>query len=149
MEAQKMTTEQFHELLRQNTEMQNRLRSDYAKAKKAIQSEYEERIIAIEGMEDDAVNEHRMAREAFEQSKREYDRITRELARQRHEAGHKKNLEEAETKNQYAWENERIQNERHLLFEQFGKREGYIPEGLLHPSWTRTKKEEKGGDHAE
>lgn len=117
--AVEMTTEEFHKLLEENTQQANNARSDYQVALAAVQGEYNETIDFIIQAEKSALADFRKAREEFERAKDTYDALTRKFAKARNEAGHKYNLAKAREKNGWCLNNNRLQSERHNLFERF------------------------------
>lgn len=141
--AVEMTTEEFHKLLEENTQQANNARSDYQVALAAVQGEYNENIDFIIQAEKSALADFRKAREEFERAKDTYDALTRKFAKARNEAGHKYNLAKAREKNGWCLNNNRLQSERHNLFERFRDSRGQFLDdasGLLHPGWSRPKK---------
>lgn len=141
--AVEMTTEEFHRLLEENTQQANNARYDHHVALAAVQGEYNETIDSIIQAEKSALADFRKAREEFERAKDTYDALTRKFAKARNEAGRKYNLAKAREKNGFSLNNNRIQSERHNIFERFRDSGGQFLDdasGLLHPGWTRRKK---------
>ena len=141
--AVEMTTEEFHRLLEENTRQANNARSDYQVALACVQSDYTEAIDSIIQAEKSALADFRKAREEFERAKDKYDALTRKFAKSRNEAGQKYNQAKAREKNAWCLNNNRLQSERHNLFERFRDSGGQFLDdasGLLHPGWTRPKK---------
>lgn len=143
MEEQKMTTEEFHKLLEENTNLVNAERTHHQNALAYAQNVYTESIDAIIEDEKLALETFRLAREEFETAKREYDDMMRRCAKRRNEAGQIYNREKADAKSLWCLKNNRLQSERHNLFERFRDSGGQFLDdasGLLHPGWTRHKK---------
>lgn len=142
--AVEMTTEEFHKLLEENTQQANNARSDYQVALAAVQGEYNETIDFIIQAEKSALADFRKAREKFERAKDTYDALTRKFAKARNEAGHKYNLAKAREKNGWCLNNNRLQSERHNLFERFRDSGGAISrrcKRLTSPRMEQTKEE--------
>lgn len=145
-------TEKFHELLAANTKKLNDLRLEYAQRMADAQDDYDKAINSV------TIDEHlenyllHIARKEYEQAKKEYDLNINSLRKDRYDAGRKYDLAKASAKNYWATENEKIQIERHNIFERFrDSREVFTDDeavkGLLHPGWT--KEDKKGGDDGE
>lgn len=142
--AVEMTTEEFHKLLEENTQQANNARSDYQVALAAVLGEYNETIDFIIQAEKSALADFRKAREEFERAKDTYDALTRKFAKARNEAGHKYNLAKAREKNGWCLNNNRLQPERHNLFERFRDSGGAISrrcKRLTSPRMEQTKEE--------
>lgn len=142
-QQQPLSTGQFQKLLAANTAKLNKLRLDYAQRLADLQDEYDKDLDDLLAVEHQATDEFRSARKVFEDAKVIYDSKIRGLKTSRNEAGRKYNVGKAEAKNHWATENEKIQSERHNIFERFRDSGGVLPkeaEGLLHPGWTRDKK---------
>lgn len=142
--AVEMTTEEFHKLLEENTQQANNARSDYQVALAAVQGEYNETIDFIIQAEKSALADFRKAREEFERAKDTYDALTRKFAKARNEAGHKYNQAKAREKNGWCLNNNRLQSERHNLFERFRDSGGAISrrcKRLTSPRVEQTKEE--------
>lgn len=127
LQTDNLITEKFHELLAANTKKLNDLRLEYAQRMADAQDDYDK------------------ARE-------EYELNIRSLKKDRNNAVRKYDLAKASAKNYWATENEKIQIERHNIFERFrDSREVFTDDeavkGLLHPGWT--KEDKKGGDDGE
>lgn len=142
-------TEKFHALLAANTKKLNDLRLEYAQRMADAQDDYDKAINSV------TIDEHlenyllHIARKEYEQAKKEYDLNINILRKDRHDAGRKYDLAKASAKNHWATENEKIQIERHNIFERFrDSRDVFTDDeavkGLLHPGWT--KEDKKGGD---
>ena len=141
--AVEMTTEEFHKLLEENTKLVNVERTNHQNALAYAQNVYTESIDAIIQDEKLALETFRLAREEFETAKKEYDDMIRRCAKRRNEAGQRYNREKADAKSLWCLNNNRLQSERHNLFERFRDSGGQFLDdasGLLHPGWTRRKK---------
>lgn len=136
------TTENFHALLDANTAKQARLRTEYAKRLAYIQTVYDDDLDIFLALEHQANDKFHDARKAYEDAKEEYELDLRSLKKSRNEAGCRYNKDKASAKNFWAIENEKIQTERHNIFERYRNSGGALTgaeEGLLHPGWTRIK----------
>lgn len=144
-ELQPLSTEKFQTLLAANTAKLNKLRMEYAQDLSDLQDAYEARLDGFLIQEHLANKKLHDARKVFEEAKEKYELDLRDLRKNRNEIGRKYNVEKAEAKNHWATENEKIQSERHNIFERFRDSGGVLPkeaEGLLHPGWSRDKKGE-------
>lgn len=142
-QQQPLSTEQFQKLLAANTAKLNKLRMDYAQRLSALQDAYEARLDGFLVQEHLANKKLHDARKVFEEAKEKYELDLRDLRKNRNEIGRKYNVEKAEAKNYWTTENEKIQSERHNIFERYRDSGGALSEGtegLLHPGWTREKK---------
>ena len=142
IETNNLTTEEFHKLLAENTANLNELRFYYAQQLADVRDKYNkdlDKIIAQEHHEND---ELRKARKEYERAKEEYELNIRSLTKDRNDAGRRYNVGKAKLKNYWSIENEKIQSERHNIFERYRDSGGVLTgaeEGLLHPGWTRIK----------
>ena len=119
IETNNLTTEEFHKLLADNTENLNELRFYYAQQLADVQDKYDkdlDKIIAQEHHEND---ELRKARKEYERAKEEYELNIRSLKKDRNDAGRRYNVGKAKLKNYWSIENEKIQSERHNIFERY------------------------------
>lgn len=142
-EVQPLSTEKFQTLLAANTAKQSKLRLDYAKKLSELQEKYDDSIYNLLDQEHQANRDFHEAREAYEMAEKDYEIKLRSIRRSRHEAGRDHNTGKAEAKNYWTTENEKIQSERHNIFERYRDSGGVLPkeaEGLLHPGWSRDKK---------
>lgn len=114
-----LTTEQFHSLLVLNTVEQSKLRVDYAKRLAAVQRVYDDDMDRLLALEHQANDEFHDARKAYEDAKQKYEQDLRNLKTSRNEAEHRRNEDKAHAKNFWALANEKIQSERHNLFERY------------------------------
>ena len=143
--------EKFHELLAANTKKLNDLRLEYAQRMADAQDDYDKAIDSVfkdEHLENDVLYK---ARKEYEKAREEYELNIRRLKKDRSNAVRKYDLTKASAKNYWATENEKIQMERHNIFERFrDSRKVFTDDeavkGLLHPGWTRDK---KGGNDGE
>lgn len=114
-----LTTEEFHKLLAENTANLNELRFYYAQQLADVRDKYNkdlDKIIAQEYHEND---ELRKARKEYERAKEEYELNIRSLKKDRNDAGRRYNVDKAKLKNYWSTENEKIQSERHNIFERY------------------------------
>ena len=114
-----LTTERFHSLLVLNTVEQSKLRVDYAKRLAAVQRVYDDDMDRLLALEHQANDEFHDARKAYEDAKQKYEQDLRNLKTSRNEAEHRRNEDKAHAKNFWALANEKIQSERHNLFERY------------------------------
>lgn len=114
-----LTTEQFHSLLVLNTVEQSKLRVDYAKRLAAVQRVYDDDMDRLLALEHQANDEFHDARKAYEDARQKYEQDLRNLKTSRNEAEHRRNEDKAHAKNFWALANEKIQSERHNLFERY------------------------------
>ena len=140
--------EKFHELLAANTKKLNDLRLEYTKRMADAQDDYDKAIDSVvkdEHLKNDVLHK---ARKEYEKAREEYELNIRSLKKDRNNAVRKYVLAKASAKNYWATENEKIQIERHNIFERCrDSREVFTDDeavqGLLHPGWTKDNK--KGG----
>lgn len=114
-----LTTERFHSLLVLNTVELSKLRVDYAKRLAAVQRVYDDDMDRLLALEHQANDELHDARKAYEDAKQKYEQDLRNLKTSRNEAEHRRNEDKAHAKNFWALANEKIQSERHNLFERY------------------------------
>lgn len=151
LQTDNLIIERFHELLAANTKKLNDLRLEYAQRMADAQDDYDKAIDSVtadEHLENDVLHK---ARKEYERARKEYELNIRSLKKDRNNAVRKYVLAKASAKNYWSTENEKIQMERHNIFERFrDSREVFTDDeavkGLLHPGWTRDK---KGGDDGE
>lgn len=124
-QQQPLSIEQFQKLLAANTAKLNKLRMDYAQRLSALQDAYEARLDGFLVQEHLANKKLHDARKVFEEAKEKYELDLRDLRKNRNEIGRKHNVEKAEAKNYWTTENEKIQSERHNIFERFRDSGGY------------------------
>ena len=123
-----LTTERFHSLLVLNTVELSKLRVDYAKRLAAVQRVYDDDMDRLLALEHQANDELHDARKAYEDAKQKYEQDLRNLKTSRNEAEHRRNEDKAHAKNFWALANEKIQSERHNLFERYRNSGGYSRE---------------------
>ena len=143
-----MSTEEFHRLLKENTDRQADARTENQEAYARIENEYTQAIDDIIEQENDALEAFRKARSAYDEAKDIYDCKIRQFKKMRNFAGLLYNQNRAKAKNLFAAKNERLASERHNIFERFRDSGGQFLDdasGLLHPSWTRQTKKSDGG----
>ena len=118
-QTNKLTTEEFQKLLAANTAKLNKLRLDYAQRLSGLRDDYNARLDGFLVQEHQANKVLHDARKVFEEAKEKYELDLRDLRRNRNEIGRKYNVEKAEAKNYWTTENEKIQSERHNIFERY------------------------------
>lgn len=114
-----MTTEEFHRLLKENSDRQADARIENQEAYARIENEYTQAIDDIIEQENDALDEYRKARRAYEEAKDIYDCKVRQFKKMRNFAGSLYNQNKVKAKNLFAAKNERLASERHNIFERF------------------------------
>ncbi|WP_304160380.1 hypothetical protein [Phascolarctobacterium succinatutens] len=142
-------TEKFHVLLAANTKKLNDLRLEYAQRMAKAQDKYDKAMAGWLSLEHFEKRELDKARKAYEEAKEKYEIYISALQNDRHKSGRIYAAAKADAKNYWATENEKIQIERHNIFERFrDSRDVFTDDeavkGLLHPGWT--KEDKKGGD---
>lgn len=138
-----LTTEMFHQLLADNTSLQNTARNNYAEQLADINKKFNDKLDKLALEEIAAERRYRDAKVACDLAAQDYMLARRSIARDRNEAGQEKNKARAELKGKYARYNESLQSERHVIFERYRNSGGVLTgqeEKLLHPDWTRDKK---------
>lgn len=151
LQTDNIIIEKFHELLAANTKKLNDLRLEYTQRLADAQDDYDKAIDSVvkdEHLKNDVLYK---ARKKYEKAREEYELNIRSLKKDRSNAVRKYDLAKASAKNYWATENEKIQMERHNIFERFrDSRKVFTDDeavkGLLHPGWTRDK---KGGNDGE
>lgn len=116
---EKMTTEEFHQLLEENTRKQNELRVERQERMANLQEVYTATIDAIVGQEHAVTDALHKRRAEFEEAKRFYDLAIRGYAKDRNLAGQKYNKGKAELIGELTTRNEQLQMERHDIFERY------------------------------
>ena len=129
MEAQasaveNMTTEEFHQLLEENTRKQNELRTKRHEKLAALHIAYDQSIDAVIDHERQATDDFRKSRAAFEEHKQTYDIMMRNLSKARNEIGREYQQGKAKLTNEMCILNEQLQTERHDIFERYRKSGG-------------------------
>lgn len=115
----RMTTELFHAQLEENIVRNADERRRHQEELKAISRNYEETLGNIERMEDEAGENYRRARNAFEDAKKEYQEALRECRMQRNEAGLRRDEAKVKETNLWTLNNNTIQSDRHKIFERY------------------------------
>ena len=141
----RMTTELFHDQLEKNIVRAADERKRHQAELQAISRGYEKTLGNIELMEDEAGENYRSARNAFEDAKKAYQEALRECRKQRNEAGFRRNEAKVKETNLWTLNNNTIQSDRHDIFERYREAGGVLTGAeaeLLHPGW---KKDKKGG----
>lgn len=141
----RMTTELFHDQLEENIVRAADERKRHQAELQAISRGYEKTLGNIERMEDEAGENYRSARNAFEDAKKAYQEALRECRKQRNEAGLFRDEAKVRETNLWTLNNNTIQSDRHDIFERYREAGGVLTgteAELLHPGW---KKDKKGG----
>lgn len=141
----RMTTELFHDQLEENIVRAADERKRHQVELQAISRDYEKTLGNIERMEDNANENYRRARNAFEDAKKAYQEALRECRKQRNEAGLFRDEAKVRETNLWTLNNNTIQSDRHDIFERYREAGGVLTGAeaeLLHPGW---KKDKKGG----
>lgn len=149
LQTDNLITERFHELLAANTKKLNDLRLEYTQRMADAQDKYDKALKVYLSQEHYENEEFRKAKKAYEEAKEKFEAYLLALRKDRHDAADTYAAAKAKIKNYWATENEKIQIERHNIFERFrDSREVFTDDeavkGLLHPGWT--KEDKKGGD---
>lgn len=141
----RMTTELFHDQLEENIVRAADERKRHQAELQAISRVYEKTLGNIERKEDEAGENYRRARNAFEDAKKAYQEALRECRKQRNEAGLFRDEAKVRETNLWTLNNNTIQSDRHNIFERYREAGGVLTGAeaeLLHPGW---KKDKKGG----
>lgn len=141
--TEKMTTEEFHRLLEENTMRQAEARTLHQATLAKIQNDYTQAIDSIIEQENDALDDYRKARQAFEEAKDIYDSKTRQFSKMRNCAGLIYNQAKVKESNAWTLSNNKLQSDRHNIFDRFRDSGGQIVGDmaeLLHPSWSKREK---------
>lgn len=149
LQTDNLITERFHELLAANTKKLNDLRLEYTQRMADAQDKYDKALKVYLSQEHYENEEFRKAKKAYEEAKEKFEAYLLALRKDRHDAADTYAAAKAKIKNYWATENEKIQIERHNIFERFrDSRDVFTDDeavkGLLHPGWT--KEDKKGGD---
>lgn len=123
-----MTTELFHAQLEENIVRNADERKRHQEELQAISRNYEESLGNIERMEDEAGENYRRARNAFEDAKKEYQEALRECRMHRNEAGLLRDEAKVKETNLWTLNNNTIQSDRHKIFERYREAGGYLRE---------------------
>lgn len=139
----RMTTELFHAQLEENIVRNADERKRHQEELKAISRNYEETLGNIERMEDEAGENYRRARNAFENAKAKYNEKLRLYRKLRNEAGFRRDEAKVKETNIWTLNNNTIQSDRHNIFERYREAGGVLTGAeaeLLHPGWSKDKK---------
>lgn len=115
----RMTTELFHAQLEENIVRAADERKRHQAELQVISRNYESSLDSIERMEDEAGENYRRARNAFEDAKKEYQEALRECRKHRNEAGIFRDKAKVEETNLWTLNNNTIQSDRHKIFERY------------------------------
>ena len=114
-----LTTEEFHKLLEENTRIHAMARTRHTKNLADAQNHYLDEITEISVKEDKALQIYREARRVWEEAKADYEQTIRCCKAARNKAGQDLNFLKTEEANQWTAFNNKIQSERHNIFERF------------------------------
>lgn len=115
----RMTTELFHDQLEENIVRAADERKRHQAELQAISRGYEKTLGNIERMEDEAGENYRRARNAFEDAKKAYQEALRECRMHRNEAGLLRDEAKVKETNLWTLNNNTIQSDRHKIFERY------------------------------
>lgn len=124
----RMTTELFHAQLEENIVRAADERKRHQEELQAISRNYEETLGNIERMEDEAGENYRCARNAFENAKAKYNEKLRLYRKLRNEAGFRRDEAKVKETNIWTLNNNTIQSDRHNIFERYRDSGGYLRE---------------------
>ena len=124
----RMTTELFHAQLEENIVRAADERKRHQAELQAISRGYEKTLGNIERKEDEAGENYRRARNAFENAKKAYQEALRECRKQRNEAGLFRDEAKVRETNLWTLNNNTIQSDRHKIFERYREAGGYSRE---------------------
>ena len=119
MMENKMTTEQFHAQLEENIVRAADERKRHQAELQAISRNYERELDSIERMENEAGENYRCARNAFENAKAKYNEKLRLYRKLRNEAGFRRDEAKVKETNIWTLNNNTIQSDRHNIFERY------------------------------
>ena len=119
MMVSRMTTELFHAQLKENIVRAADERKRHQAELQAISRGYEKTLGNIERKEDEAGENYRRARNAFEDAKKAYQEALRECRKQRNEAGLFRDEAKVRETNLWTLNNNTIQSDRHKIFERY------------------------------
>lgn len=128
MMVSRMTTELFHDQLEENIVRATDERKRHQVELQAISRGYEKTLGNIERKEDEAGENYRRARNAFEDAKKAYQEALRECRKQRNEAGLFRDEAKVRETNLWTLNNNTIQSDRHKIFERYREAGGYLRE---------------------
>lgn len=124
----RMTTELFHAQLEENIVRNADERKRHQAELQDISRKYESELDNIGHMEDEAAENYRCARNAFEDAKKAYQEALRECRKQRNEAGLFRDEAKVRETNLWTLNNNTIQSDRHKIFERYREAGGYLRE---------------------
>ena len=139
----RMTTELFHAQLEENIVRNADERKRHQAELQDISRKYESELDNIGNMEDEAAENYRCARNAFEDAKDEYQEALRICRKLRNEAGFRRDEAKVKETNLWTLNVNTIQSDRHNIFERYREAGGVLSGAeaeLLHPGWTKDKK---------
>ena len=119
MMVSRMTTELFHAQLEENIVRAADERKRHQAELQAISRNYESSLDSIERMEDEAGENYRRARNAFENAKAKYNEKLRLYRKLRNEAGFRRDEAKVKETNIWTLNNNTIQSDRHNIFERY------------------------------
>lgn len=128
MMVSKLTTELFHAQLEENIVKAADERKRHQAELQAISRNYESELDSIERMENEAGENYRRARNAFEESKAKYNEKLRCYRKLRNEAGFRRDEAKVRETNLWTLNNNTIQSDRHNIFERYREAGGYLRE---------------------
>lgn len=115
----RMTTELFHAQLEENIVRNADERKRHQAELQAISRNYESELDSIERMENEAGENYRRARNAFEEAKAKYNEKLRCYRKLRNEAGFRRDEAKVRETNLWTLNNNTIQSDRHNIFERY------------------------------
>ena len=115
----RMTTELFHAQLEENIVRNADERKRHQAELQAISRNYESELDSIERMENEAGENYRCARNAFEDAKAKYNEKLRLYRKLRNEAGFRRDEAKVKETNLWTLNNNTIQSDRHNIFERY------------------------------
>ena len=115
----RMTTELFHAQLEENIVRAADERKRHQAELQAISRNYESKLDSIERMENEAGENYRCARNAFENAKAKYNEKLRLYRKLRNEAGFRRDEAKVKETNIWTLNNNTIQSDRHNIFERY------------------------------
>lgn len=124
----RMTTELFHAQLEENIVRAADERKRHQAELQAISRNYESELDSIERMENEAGENYRCARNAFENAKAKYNEKLRLYRKLRNEAGFRRDEAKVKETNILTLNNNTIQSDRHNIFERYRDSGGYLRE---------------------
>lgn len=145
MMVSRMTTELFHAQLEENIVRNADERKRHQEELQAISRNYESELDSIERMENEAGDNYRCARNAFENAKAKYNEKLRLYRKLRNEAGFRRDEAKVKETNLWTLNVNTIQSDRHKIFERYREAGGYFREQKQNSctqAGTKTRKEE-------